>query len=110
MNSKFVSLPLPSPVLLLPIQAVCAFGSFPLLVSLTNDTPAAAAIAAACTNAVVAICVVLVKAAAVGAVGVPEKVGEMASTTAPAPVAVFVLVPPSPIDKGVVRPASEVIS
>src|SRR5207237_5089020 len=66
--------------------------------------------AAACTNAVVAICVVFVPAAAVGAIGVPANVGEVASTTAPAPVAAFVLVPPCPIDKGVVRAASEVIS
>jgi hypothetical protein len=39
-----------------------------------------------CTKAVVAICVVLVLAAAVGAAGVPVSVGEFASTTEPVPV------------------------
>src|SRR5437762_10169020 len=110
MNSNSVSLPEPSPLLELPIQALALFGRTPPLASLTNDTAAAAVLAAVCTNAVVAICVVLLKAAAVGAVGVPANAGEIASTSAPAPVAVFVLVPPCPIDKGVVRPASEVIS
>ena len=38
------------------------------------------------TNAVVAICVVLVFNAAVGAKGVPVKVGLVANTTFPAPV------------------------
>src|SRR5438309_6519596 len=85
-NSKSVSALEPSPLLELPIQALALFGTAPPLASLTNDTAAAAVLAAVCTNAVVAICVVLVKAAAVGAVGVPAKVGEVASTTGPPPV------------------------
>ena len=38
------------------------------------------------TKAVVAICVVFVSAVAVGARGIPDKVGELANTAAPVPV------------------------
>ncbi len=49
---------------------------------------------AAVTNAVVAICVVLVPGAAVGARGVPVNVGLALSTTLPVPVDVVTPVPP----------------
>ena len=91
--SKLTSGPVPSPELPFPIQALALFGRAPALVSLINVTAAAAALAADCTNAVVAICVVFVPAAAVGAVGVPAKAGEVASTIAPEPEVPFVKFP-----------------
>jgi len=48
----------------------------------------------ACTNAVVASCVVLVPYAAVGARGVPVKVGDADNTTEPEPVEEVTPVPP----------------
>ena len=48
----------------------------------------------AMTNAVVASCVVLVPAVAVGAVGVPVKTGDADKTTDPVPVDVVTPVPP----------------
>src|SRR5262249_54758226 len=56
--------------------------------------PCGAAATAAVTKAVVASCVGLVPGTGVGAVGVLSSAGELASTTAPAPVEVFVPVPP----------------
>ena len=55
------------------------------------------------TNCVVAICVVLVDSAAVGAVGVPVNAGFVDNTTSPVPVELFVPVPPLAIVKGVVK-------
>jgi hypothetical protein len=46
------------------------------------------------TNAVVAICVVFVPLAALGAVGVPDKAGLALNTTLPVPVDVVTPVPP----------------
>lgn len=46
------------------------------LLDTTTSVPPLTPESAVCTNAVVAICVVLVHAAAVGALGVPVRVGE----------------------------------
>ena len=48
-------------------------------------------------------------AAVVGAVGVPVKAGEVASTVEPVPVATADPVPPCATDNGVVNPVKEVI-
>ncbi len=55
------------------------------------------------TNSVVAICVVLVANAAVGAVGVPVNAGLVDNTTNPVPVELLVPVPPLAILNGVVK-------
>ena len=55
------------------------------------------------TNCVVAICVVLVASAAVGAVGVPVNAGLVDNTTNPVPVELLVPVPPLAILNGVVK-------
>lgn len=54
--------------------------------SLVTDISSDTSLIAACTKAVVANCVVLVPAAAVGAVGVPDKEGDADNTMLPVPV------------------------
>ena len=57
--------------------------SVPIIVVVLLAIPPPAAAIAACTNAVVATCVVLVPAAAVGAVKAPEKDPVVAETDPP---------------------------
>src|SRR5690348_4056264 len=104
--SNCVSAPLPSPDVLLPIQALCLFGRAPLLESLMNVT----APTADCTYAVVAICVVFVPGAAVGAVGVLTRAGEVASTIAPDPVVPFDRSPAEAAVPVVTRPFASVVT
>ena len=61
-------------------------GVKPVVPALNVVTPEEIALIEFCTNAVLAICVVLVPLAAVGAVGEPVKAGLAAKTTAPVPV------------------------
>ena len=66
--------------------AVAELGEKPVVPALNELTRPVPDEIAFCTNAVVANCVVLVPAAAVGAAGAPKNVGVVCNTTTPEPV------------------------